>query len=128
MAQISKSIGTKTPRAGKRLALGAFKSTAGKPATSQTRKLISTELPGWKIVADQEIAPAPMEEDMQSDQGPSIADLRRKFLTEDDADAPAGEAFADVDQSVETVRVQPRNGGPVKTADIKNGKVAIVQG
>ena len=63
---------------------------------------------------------------MKTDGGPSIQALRAKFLGE--RDVAGGAVLADVDESVRTVRIQPKGGGSPKTADIRNGKVTIVQG
>lgn len=97
-------------------------------AKESAAKVIAREMPEWKIVPeDAEPDSAVDEEAMKTDRGPSIARLRQKFGV---ADAqPAGESdLAPVDDSVKTVRIEPKKGGPAKTADIKGGKVTIVQG
>ncbi|KQM30458.1 hypothetical protein [Sphingomonas sp. Leaf10] len=63
---------------------------------------------------------------MKTDGGPSLKNLRLKFFGQ--LDAKSGAMLADVDHSVKTVRIQPKSGGAMKTADIRNGKVTIVQG
>jgi hypothetical protein len=94
--------------------------------------LVAAQLPGWKLVPDRLAVDLEQEtSDMRSEKGPSIAQLSAKFLGEADmADAADDSAatFADVDESTQTVQVQPRRGGPAKTADLKDGKISIVQG
>ncbi len=68
---------------------------------------------------------------MKTDTSPSLEQLRRKFFGGGDkmADAAGGNVtIAPYDDSVQTVQIQPKSGGPTKTADIKDGKVTIVQG
>ena len=95
-----------------------------------TAAILAAEMPGWKLASDVGTMAPSVEDGMKSERGPSLAQLRRKFLGDDAADAPddAGDMLGELDTSVETVRIQPRKGGPAKTADIKNGKVSIVQG
>ena len=89
--------------------------------------VIARQLPEWQLF-EPEVEPDAVVEDhsMKIDNGPSIASLRKKF---GGADSDAGEPdFAPVDASVETVRIAPKQGGPAKTADIKDGRIKIVQG
>jgi hypothetical protein len=67
---------------------------------------------------------------MNNEQGPSLAQLRRKFFGSGVTDSKAGDApvLGPMDKDVQTVQVQRKQGGAIKTADIKNGKVQIVQG
>jgi len=67
---------------------------------------------------------------MKSEMGPDIRQIRKKFFGDDAADdaADGSDIFSDMDESRKTVRVKPEDGGPAKTADIKNGKISIVQG
>ncbi|WP_289016293.1 hypothetical protein [uncultured Methylobacterium sp.] len=96
---------------------------------------IAEQMPDWKLVPDDTAATlgfddSDMVSSMRSEKGPSVEQLRRKFLRQDVADAPgdANSALGSVDTSVATVRIQPKHGGPAKTADIRDGRVIIVQG
>ena len=93
-------------------------------------EVVERNMPGWRLAEPEEEVAGPLDEDaenaMKTDEGPSIAKLRRKFGMADNKDE--GPAFAPVDDSVETVRVAPKSGGPAKTADIKGGKIKVVQG
>lgn len=96
-------------------------------AQTSLQASVATDLPGWKIVSNEKFTLSNLEaSDMRTDEGPSIGQLRAKFLGQDAGGL--NDPFAKVDASVQTVRVQPRGGGPAKTADFKNGKVSIVQG
>jgi hypothetical protein len=93
--------------------------------------VLKAQMPGWTLAHDEsELMPGVEDTIMKSETGPSIAQLRSKFLGGSAVDAvDTGEdALGNVDTSVETVRIRPSRGGPAKTADIKNGKVSIVQG
>lgn len=93
--------------------------------------VLKAQMPGWTLAHDEgELMPGVEDTIMKSETGPSIAQLRSKFLGGSAADAvdAGGDALGNVDTSVETVRIRPNRGGPAKTADIKNGKVSIVQG
>jgi hypothetical protein len=139
MTQTSKSNPGKRTRVGRalgvatKLAATAAAARGAGGAKVSVSALVAAQLPGWKLAPDSS-PPTQVagEEDgvMKSEHGPSINQLRRKFLGDDAADgaADSSDIFADVDESRETVRVEPRRGGPAKTADIKNGKVSIVQG
>jgi hypothetical protein len=91
---------------------------------------VAQALPDWELCE-----PAPHSEeavaedqDMGADveQGPSIEELKRKFLGEDAADS-GPEEFATDDRK--PVRIRPKKGGAAKTADVSpDGKVTIVQG
>ena len=90
--------------------------------------VIAKALPGWKI--DEKFSQkADVEDsDMKIDEGPSIADLKRKFLRSDDAQDSAEDAF-DADDGRVSVRIRPEVGGDAKTADVgPDGNVTIVQG
>ena len=96
-------------------------------ARDSAAAVIAREMPKWRLAArDEETDLALDENAMKIDQGPSIAKLRRKFGVTDSG--PGEPDFAPVDDTVETVRIEPKSGGAAKTADIKNGKVTIVQG
>ena len=109
------------------------KSPSRRAADAARKKLdgaVAKELPGWEIVPDEPARKANAAEDQDmansTEQVPSIADLKRKFLGEDAAD--------DTDNAFETddrkpVRIRPKKGGASKTADVgPDGKVTIVQG
>src|SRR4051812_25371320 len=84
--------------------------------------LVAREMPGWKIDSDAELVVDDVEDhSMRSERGPSIAELRRKFLGDADAADNSPDAFAEVDRKVETVRIKPSGGGPAKVADVRNG-------
>ena len=97
--------------------------------------IVARQLPGYRLASPHAVvAPGFDSSDtvanMRSEKGPSIEQLRRKFLRDDAVDAAVGvgNALGSVDKAVATVLVQPKGGGPAKTADIRNGKIAIVQG
>ena len=95
-------------------------------ATESAAEVVARQMPDWQLVPEVESDVVLDEAAMKVDQGPSIAKLRRKFGV---SDSGTGEPdLAPVDPSVETVRIAPKSGGPAKTADIKNGKIKIVQG
>jgi hypothetical protein len=99
-------------------------------AMESASSVVEREMPGWKIVAPPPSPPfeeAAMKTDTKNDLGFSLAKLRQKFGLTDAATKDEPD-FAPVDDTVETVHVQPKTGGPTKTADIKNGKITIVQG
>lgn len=90
-------------------------------------KAIAADLPGWKQVQRKPAA----HDTSTAESGPSLADLRRKFLGADaaaDGVADGTDDYGSTNQRRKTVTVQPEQGGPTKTADIVNGKVKIVQG
>lgn len=97
------------------------------PVSDSAAAVIAREMPEWQIATQDTEADLSLDENtMKIDQGPSIAKLRRKFGVTDSG--PGEPDFAPVDDTVETVRIEPKSGGAPKTADIKNGKVTIVQG
>lgn len=97
--------------------------------------LIARQLPGWRLAAP---ASAPQLSSfadevsaMRMDRGLSIAELKQKFLPVSAGDAipvPSNTDFASDGEGVTTVRIEPEDGGPAKTADIRNGTITIVQG
>lgn len=127
------SSAPKTPTPGRAKSVGNVprnaRGTFIKDVTTKTtlQASVAADLPGWKVVSNEKLSlPNQEVSDMRTDEGPSIAQLRAKFLGQDAGSTNV--PFAKVDDSVQTVRVQPRGGGPAKTADFKNGKVSIVQG
>lgn len=120
------------PRAPVKAPTGPFTmksdSRASRKGALTPAAVVKEQMPGWQIAKGTvSVAGSFRMSDMKSETGPTIEQLRRKFLGHQDAgiDAPA---LGEVDQSVQTVRVRPRDGGPAKTADIRNGKISIVQG
>lgn len=90
--------------------------------------VIRAQMPGWQIAKGTVAATGFLKaNDMKTDKGPSIDQLRRKFLGTQDAGAERP-TIADVNEGVQTVRIRPKDGGPAKTADIRDGKISIVQG
>jgi hypothetical protein len=114
------------------------KSAKGGPAKGAglspeaVRKVLRSEMPDWLLVGDDERSEADPKDNlkMKIDKTPSIADLRRKYFGGGDVDGGAADSGPKykMAKNVQTVRIKPRRGGPAKTADIKNGKVTIVQG
>ena len=111
----------------------AARKTGGTSKTAITARIrkataaLAKEFPGWKIVETPAQQAGSMEDEfVKIDQGPSIADLKRKFLpddVQDDADP------FDADDGRLPVRIRPEQGGDAKTADIgPDGKITIVQG
>ena len=105
------------------------------PSTRRLAAIVARQLPGYKLASPHTVvAPGFDSSDtvanMRSEKGPSIEQLRQKFLRDHAADAAAvaRNTLGSVDNTVATVLVQPKDGGPAKTADIRNGKIAIVQG
>jgi hypothetical protein len=105
---------------------GVISAPASGSATVRAASLLKAQMPNWKVVKSAPLFEAAGAGDMKTDGGPSIQALRVKFLGQ--RDAAGGAVLADVDESVRTVRIQPKGGGSPKTADIRNGKVTIVQG
>lgn len=126
----------KAPAKGRRtLVRGAEKAavrkTAGGNLSSSSSRVtpasvLKVQMPNWKVVPSAPFVETAGVGDMKTDGGPSLKNLRLKFFGQ--RDSVAGTMLADVDQSVTTVRIQPKSGGATKTADIRNGKVTIVQG
>lgn len=95
--------------------------------------LISEKMPGWRLAkpAASPVFTADELTAMKVDFGPSIEQLRRKFLGPDNAqDGVFGSAdeFAPADITRQTIQIEPEDGGPAKTADIRGGEIKIVQG
>ena len=88
---------------------------------------VAKALPGWKIVDSPTALAGKMEDEyVRIDKGPSIVDLKRKFLHDDVQDG--ADPFVADDGRV-SVRIRPEKGGDAKTADVgRDGKVTIVQG
>jgi hypothetical protein len=95
-------------------------------------EIVEREMPGWRVVNVRQTARIPIADSgtMKSQKGPSIAQLKRKFLGDGARDAAGDQdaGFAPVNDKVKTVRIEPKAGGPSKTADIRKGKINIVQG
>src|SRR5262245_57357640 len=89
--------------------------------------VVATQMPGWRIVRTKG---KPMRKtrtldktgtDTPSKAAPSIKELKRKFLRKSGAsDSDESVEFSALDKSVKTVRVEPKDGGPALTADIKD--------
>jgi hypothetical protein len=96
--------------------------------------LISDKMPGWRLakpVASPGFTSDERTADMKVDLGPSIEKLRRKFLNPNNAQDRGpdnADEFAPADEARETVQIEPEDGGPAKTADIRGGQIKIVQG
>lgn len=101
------------------------KSTGASPKKSVSA-LLKEQKPGWKLAPEPKHGTRLVETfAMKTDSAPSLQLLREKFLGDQDA-APV--SLGKVDDKVRTVRIQPRKGGASKTADVRNGKITIVQG
>lgn len=93
-------------------------------------KAVTEQLPGWRLSRTQAVA-----EDVslaaagKLTPGPTIAELRRKFLggSSDSADS-AEESHAPTATRIKSVLIEPEDGGPSKVADLIEGKLTIVQG
>lgn len=125
-AVASRKLAATVGAAGKKAAGDA----AGKTSLAA---IVAEQMPGWKLVPEMKLRSPDltMEGDVKIDTGPSIAQLRRKFLGGGDADegvADESTLLANVNRRVKTVQIAPKTGGPAKTADIRGGKVTIVQG
>ena len=94
---------------------------------------IAKDLPGFKLAEQSPVAhdaaSAALEAEC-AEHGPSIQQLRRKFLGDsaDSTESAAPDDYGAFESNRVSVRVEPKKGGPTKTADIKGGKVKIVQG
>lgn len=96
-------------------------------------RAIANDLPGWDLVRKSNISDEAASQAVKSAQeGATIGDLRRKFLridTDAQSDGDYGpEHFGTFEPKRTTVLVEPKEGGPSKVADVKNGKATIVQG
>jgi hypothetical protein len=112
----------------------ARKKSIGGAAAKSSSEVVAEQMPGWKLAPTMRLrSPSYMTEgDMKIETGPSIAQLRRKFLSDGASDgaltADDSSILANVNRRVKTVQVEPKSGGPAKTADIRGGKITIVQG
>lgn len=123
----AKGRGTTVGRTGQpstRKAVGAEETV--KSVSMRSASILKGQMPNWTIVKGASLIEASGDGQMKTDVGPSLNTLRVKFLGH--RDAVSGPMLADVDESVKTVRIKPKSGGSLKTADIRNGKVTIVQG
>jgi|GEM_PF-2860890 len=133
----------KKPRTSSGSKAGGKQASVSKPAAAAKRagdgaaaksstEVIAEQMPGWKLAPQTKLRSPGLfhEGDMKIETGPSIAQLRRKFLGgEADSDAvDESSMFAAVNRRVQTVQIEPKSGGPAKTADIRGGKITIVQG
>ncbi len=59
---------------------------------------------------------------------PSLEALRQKFLGRSQSDAVESVKIGKLSADVDVVSVKPKEGGPSKIADRKDGKITIVQG
>jgi hypothetical protein len=96
-------------------------------------KAIAKSLPGWKLATKAEDAHAAADPTSvkERDHGPTLRQLRAKFLGNDaaaDNAADSPEDYGTVDEARTSVNVEPDEGGAAKTADIENGEAKIVQG
>ena len=103
---------------------------------------VARDLPGFRVVKKTGFVAEASAVDAEKpcdDRGPTLQQLRRKFLGEaaDAADAADSAGAADggaaddygaMDAKRVSVQVEPDEGGPAKTADVENGRVKIVQG
>jgi hypothetical protein len=94
--------------------------------------VVARDLPGWRIsTASQSVKQTVSDgANLKTRKGPSISQLRAKFLGAGAKDASGGAepGFAPLDSSVKTVRVEPKSGGPAKTAAVKTNKIESVPG
>jgi hypothetical protein len=138
MAKAVSPAGKQARRVARKAASGLTRSALAEAASRLAQKtaaspaaLVAKQLPGWKLVGEA-VQPLQSMEDivMKNETGPSLAQLRNKFLGAGLMDGPSDNAplLGHTDESVQTVQVQRKRGGAVKTADIKKGKVQIVQG
>lgn len=115
-------------------------------APTSVDAIIAREMPQWRIATGEKdhhrgsFEKGPQDlggSAMPTDSSPSLADLRRKYLREEelsgatDLGGGAEAGFSDLDRGVKTVRIERKDGkGPALTADIdlNGGKVTIVQG
>ena len=90
------------------------------PSNDQLLSLIARDLPGWTL--------APLKQRVRTPnpnirQGPSLANLAKN------AGLPEPRhAWLEGTPSVQTFRVMPIQGGPEKVAELRNGRIQIVQG
>jgi hypothetical protein len=94
---------------------------------------IAKDLPGFKLATKAAVVHDAVTGTLEAEceeHGPSLKQLRRKFLGDsaDAAESTAPDDYGAFESSRVSVRVEPKEGGPTKTADIKGGKAKIVQG
>jgi hypothetical protein len=123
----AKGRSRKTPAGAKGVAVYRRKAAVSDEAknTTSASALLKAQMPNWEVVKSGPVV-MPKGADMRTDESISITKLRGKFLGQHDSSAAA--VIGDVDQGVRTLRIKPKSGGSAKTADIRNGKVTIVQG
>lgn len=94
-------------------------------------KVIEKQLPGWRV-AKRDVADAGSEpKEHQVRHGPSVGDLRRKFLTPEELAQDGftdADVVADVDPDRDVFQVAAEEGGELKEAEIFKGRAKIVQG
>jgi hypothetical protein len=93
-------------------------------------KAVTEQLPGWKLSRTQAVAEdAAVGAAARLTPGPTIAELRRKFLGDAADGADSVEAGAAPSATrIKSVLIEPEDGGPAKVADFVDGKLTIVQG
>lgn len=102
--------------------------TTHKLSAKDVDKVVRKQLPGWK--RSESAGDHPRHSVRQAiKQGPNVSDLRRKFFGGGVADNTAKQkTHARRPSDVQVVHVTPVDGGPSKVAEIRNGRVKIVQG
>lgn len=108
------------------------------PDGAEVARALEKTLPGWGVssrrsAADDMAAAASAAENAEP--GPTLTDIRRKFLGAGDYADAAGvadagpEDYGTLNKERVSVRVSPSDGGgQEKTADIEDGVAKIVQG
>ena len=90
-------------------------------SNDQLLSLIARDLPGWTLAPPKEHIARPANPNIRP--GPSLAQLAKK------AGLPEPKlAWMNNQPSVESFRVMPAGGGASKVAELRNGRVQIVQG
>jgi len=102
-------------------------------------KAIEKDMPGWNLAKNPRVDDALLAEtSARAQSGTTLLSLRKKFLGEEadaaDADSEAdsnnddAEDYGELNADQVTIRIEPKEGGGGKVADVFKGKIKIVQG
>jgi hypothetical protein len=104
------------------------------PSAVDIARAVKAQLPGWRIMTpDMPTHDAVRGAIKSVASGASIEDLKKRYLggsSAVDVKSPKVviERFSSSRRGSKSLRVQPKQGGPAKTADFVGGKIEIVQG
>src|SRR5262245_31873857 len=107
-------------------------SSKDSPNVGSLEQAVRNQMPGWKLAAGESDRDAMSAGTTgpRAEPGVDLQTLRRKFLGAAAAEvAPASDAAAGgTSEPVEVFRIEPKEGGPSRVAERRNGKITIVSG